>query len=195
MQILYCWSAKWTSSLAKLKVWRDPSIPIWYCKQPSGGLISESHVNWVTLISNDLVASTAANEKATIAESSSPTSIYTEIEKKTQKNSTFQLQQVLGLKNISTLDFSSPSLNPRPFNPGLFNHEFSTSGLFNPRLFNHELFIHEFSNHLKSWKVPDWKVWVWRVGLKSPGLECPSTKKSSLSKSIFQINIAKIKCK
>ena len=82
MQILYCWSAKCTSSLSKLKVWRDPSIPIWYCKQPSGGLISESHVNWVTLISNDLVASTSANVKATVAESSSPTSIYTEIGRK-----------------------------------------------------------------------------------------------------------------
>ena len=33
------------------------------------------------------------------------------------------------LKDISTLDFSTPSSNPGPFNPGLFNHEFLNHGI------------------------------------------------------------------
>ena len=39
------------------------------------------------------------------------------------------------LKDISTLNFSTPSFKPGPFNLRLFNHE-----LFIPRLFNHEFF-------------------------------------------------------
>ena len=44
------------------------------------------------------------------------------------------------LKDISTLDFSTPSFNTSPSNPKLFNYELSNPGLFNLRLFNHELF-------------------------------------------------------
>ena len=45
----------------------------------------------------------------------------------------------VGLKNISTLDFSTPSkLQSQTlrglFNPGLFKHELSNSGFFNPRI-------------------------------------------------------------
>ena len=41
--------------------------------------------------------------------------------------------RVRGLKDISTLNFSTLSFKPGPFNPRLFNHE-----VFNPRHFNHE---------------------------------------------------------
>jgi hypothetical protein len=45
------------------------------------------------------------------------------------------------LKDISTLKFSTPSVNNKSFKHELFNNE-----IFNPRPFSHELF-HEIFNH------------------------------------------------
>ena len=55
-------------------------------------------MNWVTLISNDLDESTSAKVKATVAESSSPTSIYTEIEKPNGGTAFLQATQVVKIK-------------------------------------------------------------------------------------------------
>ena len=58
------------------------------------------------------------------------------------------------LKDISTLDFLTPSFNPGPFNPRLFNHE-----LYNP----------DFST------MNYWTMGLKSLGLKSPGLKCHLT--------------------
>ena len=57
------------------------------------------------------------------------------------------------LKDISALDFSTPSFNPGPFNP---------------RLFNHELFNHEFLSHGVE------KFMVGKSGVEKSGFEMSS---------------------
>jgi hypothetical protein len=80
------------------------------------------------------------------------------------------------VKDISTLDFSTPICNLRLFNYKLFNPR-----LFNATLFNHGSKIHGWK--IWGWKVQIWKVWVqgWSLGLKIPWLRCPSAVKPGLT--------------
>ena len=68
------------------------------------------------------------------------------------------------LKDILTPNFSTPSINPWPFNLRLFNHK-----CFNPRLFNHELFISMVQKFMVE------KFMVEKSGVERSGVEKSST--------------------
>lgn len=73
------------AELMKLNVLNAPVRPVWYCKQPAGGLDGLKQGIWVTLISHvRTVEAAAANVKATVAVAAAvcPTSMYTGKQKK-----------------------------------------------------------------------------------------------------------------